>query len=191
MAKKDTRKKILEAAEELFSQNGFDGVPTKTIASEAGITEMTLFNHFKNKELLYKTVVKEKFLSIMFESVLSELNYDDLEGDLTKIAKKLIGNYEANKNILMMRLKEKQSFQDDDTFKLEEDPVFKQVLPVFKLYEKKGEIKGDSKDTATLFLAGIKGLLYVSLIEDRSKKATKVLVNNYVKTICYGILKQS
>ncbi len=46
MAKKDTRQRILKTAEELFSMNGYDGVPTKHISKEAGVTEMTLFNHF-------------------------------------------------------------------------------------------------------------------------------------------------
>lgn len=191
MAKKDTRKNILEAAEKLFSQNGFDGVPTKTIAREAGITEMTLFNHFKSKELLYKTVVKEKYLSTMVESLLSELSYDNLEDDLIMISKKILKNYEANKNVLMMRLKEKQSFQDDDTFKLEHDPILKQIIPVFKLYEKREELNSNSESSALLFLAGIKGILYVSLMENRSKKATKDLVFDYVKVSCHGLIKKS
>ena len=140
MAKQDTRIRILEAAEKLFSQNGFDGVSTKTLASKAGITEMTLFNHFNNKELLYKTVVKEKFLMIKFEYLLSELTYDDFELDLVKISEELIKNFYTNKNILLMRLKEKQSFKNDKTFTLEEDPMLKTILPLFKLYEKRGHI---------------------------------------------------
>jgi AcrR family transcriptional regulator len=56
MSKEETRKKILKAAEALFSKNGYDGVPTKKIAKEAGITEMTLFNHFSTKKLLLSEI---------------------------------------------------------------------------------------------------------------------------------------
>jgi len=41
--KKKQEKKILKAVENLFSKNGFNSVPTKSIAKDAGITEMTLF----------------------------------------------------------------------------------------------------------------------------------------------------
>lgn len=188
MAKQDTRKKILKAAEELFSKNGYDGVPTKVIANEAGITEMTLFNHFHSKELLYKTVVKERYLAIEIESVFSELTYDDLEKDLKIISAKLIVNFMDNKNILMMRLKEKQSFQNDDNFRIEQDPVLKQITPVFKSYGKKGVINGSSEGAALLFIVTIKGLFYVFLLNDISEEEIKVTINAFVNTICNGMI---
>lgn len=45
--------KIIEAARELFMENGFKGTTTKMIAQKAGVNEATLFRHFKSKEGIF------------------------------------------------------------------------------------------------------------------------------------------
>ena len=188
MAKLETRNKILKAAEKLFSKNGFDGVATKIIAHEAGVTEMTLFNHFKNKELLYKTVVKERFLKLDFESIISDVTYDDLENDLKKISAAMIELFISNKNILLMRLKEKQNFINDPKFTLEHDPMFEQLKPFFKIYEKTGAIDRSGESAALLFVSCVKGLHYVSFIEEKSDEFINSIVSDFVTTICSGMI---
>ena len=54
---KDTKQKILRAAEEEFSQNGFHGARVDKIASLAGINKRMLYAYFGNKEELYKRVL--------------------------------------------------------------------------------------------------------------------------------------
>lgn len=49
---KDTKKKILEAAAELFMQNGFNKTTTRAIAARAGINESTFFRNYKTKDAL-------------------------------------------------------------------------------------------------------------------------------------------
>ncbi len=55
-----TRERILEAALELFSKHGFKGTTTKSIASEAGVNEVTLFRHFGSKERLFNAVIEHE-----------------------------------------------------------------------------------------------------------------------------------
>ncbi len=188
MAKLVTRKKILTAAENLFAKNGYDGVPTKLIAQEAGVTEMTLFNHFHTKENLYRTVVTERFMSFEIESTFSELTYNDLEADLKVITDHQIKNFLDNKHILMMRLKERESFLEDDNFKLEHDPMFKQILPFFKVYEEKGLVNRPGENVALSFIATLKGILYVSLIEDKTSQYIESFVSDYINIFCCGVL---
>jgi AcrR family transcriptional regulator len=188
MAKQETRKKILKSAEKLFSINGYDGVPTKMIANEAGITEMTLFNHFPSKELLYKTVAKEIYRTVEIKSVFSELTYDDLQKDLVRISVKLIENFMNNKYILMMRLKEKQSFHDDDSFRIENDPLKAQIKPIFESYREKGMINGTSESVALLFIAGVKGLFYICILDDKNENEIKGIINAFISTFCHGVI---
>src|SRR5215468_2930928 len=54
------RQKILDAAEKLFSQKGFNGTTTKELAARAGVHEAILFRHFKNKRELYRATVDLK-----------------------------------------------------------------------------------------------------------------------------------
>ncbi|HEY2148205.1 MAG TPA: helix-turn-helix domain-containing protein, partial [Pirellulales bacterium] len=48
--KSQTRKRILDAAVELFRTRGFDAATTRDLAIAAGIATGTVFNYFPNKE---------------------------------------------------------------------------------------------------------------------------------------------
>lgn len=48
----DTRARLLVAALELFSQNGFDASTMRDLAQFAGIKAPAIYNHFKSKEAL-------------------------------------------------------------------------------------------------------------------------------------------
>lgn len=57
----DTKPRILEAAVELFSKNGYSGVSMRDVAREVGITPPALYNHFDGKETLYRAAVIAAF----------------------------------------------------------------------------------------------------------------------------------
>ena len=54
----DTQTRIVAAARDLFTKQGFRGTSTKQIAGAADISEMTLFRHFPSKELLFRRVIE-------------------------------------------------------------------------------------------------------------------------------------
>jgi len=49
---------ILEVAEQLFADRGFDAVSINDIAQRAGVSKANIFHHFKSKEGLYMAVLK-------------------------------------------------------------------------------------------------------------------------------------
>jgi AcrR family transcriptional regulator len=55
----DKRSALLQAALELFAENGFNGSPTSLIAKRAGVANGTLFLYFKNKEELIRELFRE------------------------------------------------------------------------------------------------------------------------------------
>ena len=59
----DRKKQILEVATEMFARHGFDGVTTRQIADESGITEAIVFRHFASKDDLYWEVLSAKCAS--------------------------------------------------------------------------------------------------------------------------------
>lgn len=187
MAKKDTRQRLLKTAEFLFSKDGYDGVATKRIASEAGVTEMTLFNHFESKALLYKTVVKEKYLAVDQDRVFVGLNYNDLEGDLQKITYEMSKIFLENRSLLLMLLKEKDSFHSDDTFEIERDPVYKRIVPFFEIYEQKGLLSGQADHIALLFMSSLKGMYHLCVLENKKDKNVVEIIKSYVSVMCNGI----
>lgn len=57
---------ILDTAEKLFGDHGFEGVSMSTLAKEAGVSKANIFHHFKSKEELYMTVLhraRKRFVS--------------------------------------------------------------------------------------------------------------------------------
>ena len=53
-----TRQRILDAAEKVFTRDGFQGATTREIAREAQVNEVTLFRHFRTRdELLRESIL--------------------------------------------------------------------------------------------------------------------------------------
>ena len=55
LAKRDA---ILEAAKRLFAGDGYTGVSMDQIAAEAGVSKLTVYSHFGDKEALFAAAVK-------------------------------------------------------------------------------------------------------------------------------------
>jgi TetR/AcrR family transcriptional regulator len=56
-----TKQKLLNAALEAFSENGFKGTSTRDIAARAGVHHPLITYHFSNKERLWRAAVKYVF----------------------------------------------------------------------------------------------------------------------------------
>ncbi len=55
---KERRNEILDAADELFAQKGFDGTSTNDILEKVGIARGTLYYHFKSKEDIMDALIE-------------------------------------------------------------------------------------------------------------------------------------
>jgi TetR/AcrR family transcriptional repressor of mexJK operon len=56
----EKRAAILEAAKELFTERGYAGVSMDAIAQAAGVSKLTVYNHFEDKETLFLAAVKAR-----------------------------------------------------------------------------------------------------------------------------------
>lgn len=79
-----TKEKILTEALNLFSVRGYDPVSVRDIASAVGIKESSLYNHFKNKQDIFDTLLQEYsarwdavFNNLQLTNENSEFNVDD------------------------------------------------------------------------------------------------------------------
>jgi len=71
-----TREKILTEALTLFSVKGYDPVTVREIAYAVGIKESSLYNHFKNKQDIFDSIINE--YSGRWEAIFSNIS---LTGD--------------------------------------------------------------------------------------------------------------
>lgn len=69
----ETRKRILQAAQRLFSRKGYEGTTTASLAQAAGVAEGTLFRHFPNKKAILIEVATNGWVEILTD-LLTELS---------------------------------------------------------------------------------------------------------------------
>ena len=53
-----TKDKIFDVALDLFSKKGYDSVSIRTIASEVGIKESSIYNHYSSKKEILMSILK-------------------------------------------------------------------------------------------------------------------------------------
>ncbi|RCX18555.1 TetR family transcriptional regulator [Fontibacillus phaseoli] len=61
----ERRNEILDAADELFGQKGFDGTSTNDLLEKVGIARGTLYHHFKSKEDIMDALIERYNSSIL------------------------------------------------------------------------------------------------------------------------------
>jgi AcrR family transcriptional regulator len=87
------RQSVLDAAAAVFCREGFGGANIDLIAAEAGVSRQTVYNHYGDKETLFRAVVAEiteRCNTGVFATLATFPDHpQDLETDLTAFAVRL------------------------------------------------------------------------------------------------------
>jgi AcrR family transcriptional regulator len=98
-----TKAALLRAGLELLAERGYKGATTREIARQAGVSEVTLFRHYKSKgELLREAVGR---ISPPVEQVIPEQT-DALEAAFLHLVRGLYSLIEANQGFMIRLLPE-------------------------------------------------------------------------------------
>jgi len=98
------RRAILDAAKDLFLRNGYDGSSMDAIAAEAGVSKLTVYSHFTDKETLFSAAIKAKCEEQLPE-LLFELPDDvPLESQLVGIARGFLALINSRESVEMHRM---------------------------------------------------------------------------------------
>jgi len=99
------RAAILEVAKRLFTQDGFDRVSMDQIATEAGVSKLTLYSHFGDKENLFAAAIRAKCEEQLPQALfLAGLSEGGLREQLTTIASALFALVCNDEAIAMHRM---------------------------------------------------------------------------------------
>lgn len=93
----EKQKRIMEAAQKIFSEKGFHAGSTSEIAREAKVAEGTIFRHYKNK--------KELLLSLVFPALIKMAAPRILKDARTLLARKEAPIEEVLEGLIKNRLK--------------------------------------------------------------------------------------
>ncbi len=102
LAAAETKKKILQAAADLFVKSGFEGVSISQIAKRANINQSLIYHYFESKDELWKSV-KNAFVDAYVSK--DNLNFD-IKNGLEYVLKQIIYSrfefYEKNPEVIRM-----------------------------------------------------------------------------------------
>ncbi|MEV0585203.1 TetR/AcrR family transcriptional regulator [Nonomuraea sp. NPDC050310] len=93
MAQAEVRRRIMDAALEVFLRDGYVGAKTDEIAAAAGASKQTIYKHFGRKEALFEQIVLDRLTGIdeIFQDALRKLAAaDDLEPTLREVARNFV-----------------------------------------------------------------------------------------------------
>jgi TetR/AcrR family transcriptional repressor of mexJK operon len=109
---KDTRSRIIDAAANVFVEVGYARATTRQIAAASGLTEMTLFRHFGNKQNLFAAVLEQYAIgpdsAAMFQSGLT----GDFAQDMLAIGQYVAQIMIERRDVMKMMLCEADHFPE-------------------------------------------------------------------------------
>ena len=155
-----TEVRLVEAAVQLFSRQGFKGTSTRDIAQLAGVNEATLFRYFGKKTDLFWAAAESPLTRLKFGRELQSGLASDLNPDIIvpMLAAFVVENMSEHPEL--MRLMYVARFElpgADQIFREHLGPIFDAVHAYFSRCAAKGLIRDLDPTIATLGLAGAVG----------------------------------
>jgi AcrR family transcriptional regulator len=107
----ETRQRLIEAAAQVFAEEGYARATTRALAAAAGVNEVTLFRHFGNKESLFAAVTEQYAGPAVTTALESQLS-GDYHRDLLTVGNQLLQVLLERKEVLRMMLCEASHFPE-------------------------------------------------------------------------------
>jgi len=189
--KRKTREKILNAANTLFAELGYEGASTKKISNEAGINELTLFRHFKSKENLYLEMVMHfSPKDTMLRDIKQKIS-GNLIKDMKMLAKGFLANMVKNQRGVLMGLFTSNRFPEVKEIMVKSRLIHLKIVEDFFLYyENNDKLSIGYKKAAMIFIELLFGLSITLPIKGKvTSELIDSLVDDLVDVLSYGILK--
>lgn len=176
--------KILSVAIAIFNEKGYKGATTAEIASEVGINEPTLYNHFENKKALFIACFEEitKELLSLYAEVYRQYKDNEVEyimGVSLKYIEFVYNNPEKSRFLVHLL-----AYKDDNEFNNIFNAFFKQSLSTIEKMIKSGMQKGKIKSKSDPhLLAGLilSNSFSVVAVKDLVEKKYEVAKNVYIE----------
>ncbi|WP_188991828.1 TetR/AcrR family transcriptional regulator [Paenibacillus nasutitermitis] len=129
--KQNTSTRLLQAAINLISERGYNGVTTEEIATAAGLSEKTLFRYFGTKLNLLESSFDHFHYTEDMKKVFQEGLVWELEADLLTICSAYHEIMNRDRKLVMISLKE-SALLPDFKKRMHQHPL--QLLEVLKQY---------------------------------------------------------
>ncbi|MBK9495625.1 MAG: HTH-type transcriptional repressor ComR [Alphaproteobacteria bacterium ADurb.BinA280] len=158
----DKRAAVLTAAKTLFAQRGFDSVSMEAIATAAGVSKLTVYSHFTDKDTLFQAAVRSKCEEALPESVFDVSLRGDVRERLRAIARGFHQLVMSDESLGLHRLLIAQGASNTKLVELFYDSGPRRVISAFQTFlqgaQQSGELDiPDPARAASHFFCLLKG----------------------------------
>ena len=196
---KDTKARILAAALELFSKNGYAGTNIRELSASLGLVKSAMYKHFESKEEIWNTLLDE--MIIYYDTHFGSPEQlppvpDTLEG-LEEMTMQMVNFTVHDEKVVMTRkVLTIEQFRDDRARELATKHFLtglkEMFTPVFEGMMDKGLIcRDDPAMVAFAYTAPISALIHLCDREPENLEETigqiKAFVRHFIRT--YGTVK--
>ncbi len=102
--KKQARERVLEAAYEVFVENGFSGATTDMIQSASATSKATMYAHFESKEVLFHEMMEHRLSKTMLGYKELSKNTEDIADFLHAVGLELLKTVLNDEGVNLSRL---------------------------------------------------------------------------------------
>ncbi len=160
------RAAILDAAKQMFTQHGFDGSSMDAIAALAGVSKLTVYSHFGDKDALFSEAVRAKCEEQMPPDLFANLE-GPLRAQLTSIAHAFFALITSDEALSMHRMMLMQS-SDEHVRRMFWEAGPQRVKDAFADYLRQRVASGelivpDIQRAASQFFCLLKGELHMRM----------------------------
>lgn len=148
-----TKDRILQEAISLIAENGFKGTSIKAIAENAGVSEMTVFRHFKTKNCILDEAIERFSFGIELKKEMEEKIKWNLEEDLILVSNLYHNFLNLNEKVFLIKIKEGAKHSCDN-IRINTGNLTEFLINYFSEMQKLGKIiEVDSKALAVSFIS--------------------------------------
>jgi AcrR family transcriptional regulator len=190
----DTRQRILEAAAQVFGEQGYARATTRALADAAGVNEVTLFRHFGSKKNLFAAVV-EQFGGPAVTTALEAQFTGELRHDLHAFGRGLLQVMLERQDALRLMLCEASHFPEVRATLVQNPRQLRQMLARYlQTQMDQGRLRAHSPDVAAQAYMGMffaTAILEGILEDPASGLSTDELVAHFVDLFLVGIMPRA
>jgi AcrR family transcriptional regulator len=189
------RAEILDAAERIFVEHGYEGATIRKIADEVGLSSTALYMHFSDKGEILQEICRQAFEQMLSATREITRAHAAPEERLRAILESYVSfgfnNPNAYRLIYLTRPIEARDGAESAAQQLGPE-LFGAIVSVLKDVAAAGRLKsGDAQQAATVFWAGMHGIVSLVITKpyfDWGDQAA--LTRAMIDTLCSGLLTQ-
>lgn len=165
--KQKTRERIMKAALELFSKQGYFKTTTREIADLAEINELTLFRHFGTKENLFQQTTQAYVQDINIKGEIEQFKNQPFEDSIREIALDYLEFCQQNTQLYKIQMHLSDNMKDFVRLKLSRG-YQKELKEYFTELKKEEKINGNPEKMSVVFINSILGAFTVYVLTDNT-----------------------